>query len=124
MAKVLVVDDDGVTRKFLQFLLRSQGFGVRAAADGIEALELLAREEVDLVITDLNMPRLDGLELIRRIRAHPAAAGIPVILLTTEGDEESRRQGVEAGASEYLVKPVSGEQLAGVVRHWTAGTAV
>jgi len=124
MPKVLIVDDDSVTRKFLGFLLRTEGFNVCSAVDGIQALEVLAREEVDLVITDLNMPRLDGLALTRRIRNDTPAGRVPVVLLTTEGDAETRRQGIEAGASEYLVKPVSREELARVVRRWTAEQAV
>ncbi len=119
MAKnILIVDDDSITRRFLTFLLRSEGFDVIDARDGIEALEKIALQDVDLVITDLNMPRMDGAELIRNIRSDVDAADLPVFMLTTEAEEESREMSLSAGASEYIVKPVSRETLTEKIHDW------
>lgn len=116
--KILIVDDDSTTRKYLQMVLQPEGFEIIAARDGIEALEKLAGKMPDLVITDLDMPRMDGAELVRNIRKESEASVLPVILLTTEVDEETRVLSVEVGASEYLVKPVSQEVLKAKVRAW------
>jgi two-component system chemotaxis response regulator CheY len=109
--KILIVDDDTITRKFISFILRSSGFEVVTARDGIEALEMLALFDVDLMITDLNMPKMDGVELISCVRKSTGNDNLPIIMLTTEGDAETRKTAMEAGATEYMVKPVSGEQL-------------
>ena len=114
--KILIVDDDSITRKFLGFILRSEGFEIYTAQDGIEALEMIAGHSIDLVITDLNMPKMDGFELIRSIRKDAQSSGLPVLMLTTEADDESRRSGIEIGASEYMVKPVTRDTLAMKVR--------
>jgi two-component system chemotaxis response regulator CheY len=115
-SRILIVDDDSITRKFIGFILRAEGFQVAFAQDGIEALEILAGVSIDLVITDLNMPKMDGLELIQAIRKDLQSSEMPVLMLTTEGDEESRKCGYDAGASAYMVKPVSREVLAEKIR--------
>lgn len=114
--KILIVEDDTITRKFISFILRSSGFEVVCACDGIEALERLAVCPVDLVITDLNMPKMDGVELVHNIRDDVQYAGLPIIMLTTEADEEARQAAAGAGVSAYLVKPVSGEELSKQIR--------
>ena len=114
--QILIVDDDSITRKFISFALRTEGIEVITAQDGIEALEKLSGQNVCLVITDLNMPRMDGLELIRYIRNAAETSHLPVIMLTTEADEESRTSGFQAGVTEYMIKPVSREVLLAKVR--------
>ncbi len=116
--KILIVDDDSVTRKLLAFLLRTEGYDSVQAQDGIEALEMLAGGNVNLVITDLNMPGMDGVELIRNIRGNVSTSDLCVMMLTTEADEESRKIGLQAGASVYLTKPVTKEVLIKSVREW------
>lgn len=102
--KLLVVDDSPLTRELLVSLLESVGYEISQAADGAEALELLAREVVDAVVTDLEMPRVDGLELTRRLKVHPTLKNLPVVIVTTRGSEQDRRRGMEAGADGYVTK--------------------
>lgn len=110
--RVLVVDDSLTVRRGLQLLLEKAGYTVALAADGEEALETLAKEgRIDLVITDLNMPRLDGLELTRRIRSLPGYRFVPVLLLTTEAQVAKKEEGKQAGATGWIVKPFQPEQL-------------
>jgi len=110
--RVLVVDDSLTVRRGLQLLLEKAGYTVALAADGEEALETLAKEgRIDLVITDLNMPRLDGLELTRRIRSLPGYRFVPVLLLTTEAQVAKKEECKQAGATGWIVKPFQPEQL-------------
>jgi len=111
MSYILVVDDSKTVRNLLSYILKSHGFRVKRAPDGIEALEMVFRENFDLVITDINMPRMDGLELIRLIRKEDVYRFLPIIVLTTESSEEDRRLGIKAGANLYLVKPSDPETL-------------
>ncbi|MBI5837336.1 MAG: response regulator [Candidatus Eisenbacteria bacterium] len=109
---VLVVDDSPTTRKFIAFSLRLIGCRVIEAMDGHDALEQLARNpETALIFTDLNMPNMDGLSLLRAVRGSAAFAGVPVLVLTSEQDEPVRNQSLQAGAEDYLVKPFSSEQV-------------
>lgn len=103
--KVLVVDDSRSVRKLVEFTLKDRGFQVTTAEDGQEALELILKEQFDAVILDINMPRLDGFEYLRRIRANDALASIPVVMLTTEGQEVDKEQATMLGATAYMVKP-------------------
>ena len=105
--KVLVVDDSPTVVKFVAFALKGGGFEPIAASDGMQALELVSSltAPVDLVITDLNMPNLDGYSLIRALRENPNYSEVPIIILSSEGADEDREQGLSAGASSYLVKP-------------------
>lgn len=109
--KILVVDDDRTTRKILGLFLKSKGFEVAYAENGLDAMEKLGRENVNLVMTDLNMPYMDGLELTRTLRANPALKGLPILMVTTEADEEEKRKALEAGANGYLIKPVTAEMV-------------
>ncbi|WPX09353.1 response regulator [Anaerocellum danielii] len=109
MPKILVVDDSPVVKKIVTTTLVKKGFEVREALDGVAALEILLNEKIDLVITDLNMPKMDGLQLTREIRKNPMYKRIPVIMLTTNPSEEQKA--LEAGANLYLKKPVTSEEL-------------
>lgn len=109
MPKILVVDDSPVVKKIVTTTLIKKGFDVREALDGVEALEILLSEKIDLVITDLNMPKMDGLQLTREIRKNPIYKRIPIIMLTTNPSEEQKA--LEAGANLYLKKPVTSEEL-------------
>ena len=101
---VLVVDDVGAVRELERSVLAAGGYEVRTARDGEEALELARARRPDLVVTDYDMPRLDGLGLCRTIRDTPALASLPVLVVTANQDEDLRRRALEAGADGYLVK--------------------
>ncbi|WNG49167.1 response regulator [Archangium minus] len=102
--RILVVDDSPLTRELIGSLLEAVGYDVVMATDGMEALELLNGTRVDLVCSDLEMPRVDGLELTRRLKAHPTHKVLPVVILTTRGGEEDRQRGLAAGADGYITK--------------------
>jgi two-component system sensor histidine kinase and response regulator WspE len=104
--RVLVVDDSPLTRELISTLLEAVGYDAEMAGDGVEALQLLedARLPVDLVVTDLEMPGVDGLELTRRLKSHPSLGKLPVVILTTRGGEEDKRRGLAAGADGYITK--------------------
>jgi two-component system chemotaxis response regulator CheY len=109
--KILVVDDDKTTRKILGIYLKSKGYTVAYAENGLDAMEKLGTENINLVMTDLNMPYMDGLELIKNIRADETFSEVPILMVTTEADDEERRKATEAGADGYLVKPVSADMV-------------
>ena len=106
--KALIVDDDRVLADLLAFTLRREGFQVIQARDGEAALRRWAEEEPDIVVLDINMPRLDGFAVCRRIRAK---ADTPIILLTVRGEEDDIVRGLELGADDYIPKPFSPRQL-------------
>ncbi len=108
--RIILADDDIVMCDYLQRLL-SQSYQVEIAVDGVAAIAAIDRQMPELVLTDVLMPNLDGLELLRSIRANPATQDIPVILLSAHDSEESRIAGLEAGADDYLVKPFSAREL-------------
>lgn len=109
--RVLTVDDSKTMRDMIAFTLRQAGYEVIEATDGKNALEALAQSKVDCIITDLNMPEMDGLELIRRLRANAAYGATPILMLTTESDSEKKNDGRAAGATGWLVKPFNPEKL-------------
>lgn len=111
MRKALIVDDSVSMRQMVGFTLRSGGFDVIEAGHGQEALDRLSGETVDLVITDLNMPVMDGIALIRALRAQPAMRSKPILMLTTEGLVAKKEQGKAAGASGWIVKPFDPDKL-------------
>jgi len=111
MSSILVIDDSKTIRNLLSYILRSRGYEVERAPDGLVALEMIFTGSFDLVITDINMPRMDGLKLIRSIREEQSYRFLPIIVLTTESKEEDRRLGIKAGANIYLVKPSDPETL-------------
>jgi adenylate cyclase len=104
-ATILIADDDGVSRKLLRRLLEQDGHAVRAAADGAEALELFAEEAIDIVLLDIVMPELDGISVLKRLKAAPAGAHVPVIMISAVDETESVVRCIEAGADDYLPKP-------------------
>ncbi len=108
---IMVVDDSFTTRKMLSFLLKGEGFNVVSAENGIDALEKLPFSNIDIIITDLNMPQMDGLELVNSLKKNPDYKEIPVIMLTTESEDSDKQKGFEAGASSYLIKPVPQDVL-------------
>jgi putative two-component system response regulator len=108
---VLIVDDIQANRELLEGLVRHLGYEVRQAADGIEALEAIAAEEPDLVLLDVDMPRLDGLTVCARLKADPQRRLIPVVLLTAHIDRDLRIRGIEAGADDFLTKPFDAQEL-------------
>lgn len=101
--KVLIVDDSEMVRNFHSYILRDAGFEVRTAADGAEALEIFLQEPFDLIITDINMPRMDGLTFIRRVRE--VDPRVPIIIISSLEEAQDKQQGFDAGANLYLVKP-------------------
>jgi len=108
---ILVVDDSSMVRKFLSWVLKPAGFQVLEAATGAAALQVLAASPVDAAIVDINMPELDGIELVKRIRAGTVKKDLPVIMLTTESREEDRRAALDAGANLFLPKPSTPEVI-------------
>jgi two-component system, chemotaxis family, chemotaxis protein CheY len=112
---ILTVDDSASVRQMVRFTLSDAGYTVIEAADGQDALRLLTRP-VNLVITDLNMPHLDGIGLIRSLRANPAFKGIPILMLTTESQESRKLEGKAAGATGWIVKPFTMQQILAVVK--------
>lgn len=112
MAKtVLVVDDSSTMRQMVAFTLQQAGFAVLEGANGQEGLTKLAGQRVDLIVTDLNMPVMDGITFIKNVRQGPATRGIPVLMLTTESQDSKKREGKEAGATGWIVKPFHPDKL-------------
>jgi len=111
--KVLVVDDDRVLADVITFTLRREGFDVIQAHDGVAGLERWATEHPDLIILDVNMPKIGGFEVCRRIRAQ---ADTPILMLTVRGEEDDIVGGLELGADDYIVKPFSPRQLVARVK--------
>ena len=116
MISILVVDDSKTVRNLLAYILKSKKFHVDTAVDGLVALEKIFSNKYDLVITDINMPRMDGFKLIESIRAEEAYQFLPIIVLTTESREESKRLGIMKGANMYLTKPSDPETLVAYVK--------
>jgi len=108
---ILTVDDSKSIREAVRFALEPLGYGIVEAEDGVDGLNQLEREKVDMVITDLNMPNLDGLEFIAKVREQDRYNGLPLVMLTTEGQAEKMRAGKKAGASGWIVKPFNELQL-------------
>ena len=112
--RALIVDDSSVMRKIVERALRQAGLDplvVHEAGSGTEGLELLRARQVDLILSDINMPSMDGLEFLRQIRAQNLAPGIPVVMITTESSEEHVKQAILAGAQGYIRKPFTAEQV-------------
>lgn len=114
--KVLTVDDSLPIRQMVTFTLKSVGYDVVEAMDGMDGLEKAKANRVDLVLTDQNMPRMDGLTLVKSLRALPQYASTPILLLTTESSDEMKAKGRAAGATGWLVKPFDPQKLIDVVR--------
>jgi len=115
-AKILTVDDSASIRLTTRVTLSNAGYAVTEAVDGLDGLNKLKEGEYDLVVTDLNMPNMDGLTVIRELRKLPAHTGVPVIFLTTESDGELKAQAKAAGATGWLTKPFDPESLVKIAR--------
>jgi two-component system chemotaxis response regulator CheY len=112
--RTLIVDDSSVMRKIVERSLRQAGLNplvVFEAGSGVEGLELLKGQPVDLILSDINMPSMDGLEFLRQLRAQNLAPGVPVVMITTESSEEHVKQAILAGAQGYIRKPFTAEQV-------------
>ncbi|MDO0924725.1 SpoIIE family protein phosphatase [Streptomyces sp. TG1A-8] len=115
-ARVLVADDNADMREYLARILADVGYRVDAVGDGREALDAVRRKAPDLVVSDVMMPRLDGLQLVRALRADPRTASVPVLLLSARAGQEASIEGLQAGADDYLVKPFAAAELLARVR--------
>jgi two-component system chemotaxis response regulator CheY len=110
-ARILLVEDSPTILSLLSSMLRQFGFSVNTAGDGVAGLEVLTQKEVDLIITDVNMPRMDGFTFIAKVRAQEALQKIPIIVLSTEKGERDRQEGRGVGANLYLTKPIQPQVL-------------
>jgi two-component system chemotaxis response regulator CheY len=113
---IMVVDDSTSVRQMVAFTIKNCGYEVIEAKDGQDALSKINGKTIDMIVTDLNMPNLDGIGLIRGVRAQPSHRFIPIIMLTTESQESKKVEGKQAGATGWIVKPFKPEQLVGVIR--------
>jgi len=109
--RVLIVDDSQMTRNFHAYILREAGYKICEASDGYEAMELLLSKNFDIVLTDINMPRMDGFTFINTVRNQQEIRHIPIIIISTEDAAEDKRKGFEVGVDFYIVKPVSPDKL-------------
>lgn len=113
MAKhILIVDDSKTVRNLVAFIMKKEGFKVTAAEDGLDGLEkLYSEQKIDLIISDINMPRMDGITFIKTVREQDAYRDIPIVVLSTEGQENDIQRGLSIGANLYLVKPAQPEMM-------------
>jgi two-component system, chemotaxis family, chemotaxis protein CheY len=115
--KILVVDDSAAIRQSIVYVLKEGGYEVAEGKDGLDGLNVLTgMDSCSLVITDVNMPNMDGIELIRKIRGGAKFASVPIIVLTTESQGSKMNEGKEAGATGWIVKPFSVDKLIGIVK--------
>lgn len=113
---IMTVDDSASVRLMVNFTLRDLGYEIVEAENGKEALKKMEKKHIHMLITDINMPELDGISLIKMVRANPDYKFIPIILLTTESQTEKKLEGKQAGATGWIVKPFKPEQLVAVVK--------
>ncbi len=116
MAQVLIVDDSASMRQMVSFTLKGAGYQVEEAADGVEAVRKAKANPFNVVITDVNMPNMDGITLIKELRGLPTYKFTPLLLLTTESSADKKAQGKQAGATGWMVKPFSPDQLLATVK--------
>lgn len=117
MKNVLLVEDSSTTRSIIRATLEEiEGLSFEEASTGFEALKALPTQSFDLIITDINMPDINGLELINFIKNHPSYRNIPFLIVSTEGSEEDKKRGIELGASDYITKPFNPENLRKIVK--------
>jgi two-component system chemotaxis response regulator CheY len=116
MAKILAVDDSASMRGMVALTLRSAGFEVSEAENGQLGLDSAAAARFDLVLADVNMPVMDGITMVRELRARPDYKGVPILMLTTESNTDKKMEGKAAGATGWLVKPFDPDQLLATVR--------
>jgi two-component system chemotaxis response regulator CheY len=116
MKTIMTVDDSASLRQMVSLVLRGAGYEVIEALDGVDALAKLKNQELHLFVTDINMPKMDGLEFTRQVRAIPEFKFVPIVLLTTESHPEKKQEGKAAGATAWIVKPFKPDQLLAVVK--------
>jgi two-component system, chemotaxis family, chemotaxis protein CheY len=116
MAKILAVDDSASMRQMVIFTLKGAGFDVVDAVDGKDALEKAKLAKFDLVLSDVNMPIMDGIELVRNLRTLPEYKFVPILMLTTESAGDKKVQGKQAGATGWIVKPFNPDQLLNTIK--------
>lgn len=117
--KILIAEDSATMRYLIMSTISAMGnYEIIEAANGFEALRILPREKVDLVITDINMPDINGLELVSFIKSNPNYKSTPLFIISTEGSERDREKGIQLGADAYLVKPFSPEELQTLVKRF------
>ena len=116
MSNILVVDDSVSMRQMISFTLKGAGYNVDEAEDGLAGLNVAKSKVFDLVLTDVNMPNMDGIGLIRELRALPNFKFVPVLVLTTESAADKKAEGKAAGATGWIVKPFSPDKLLGTVK--------
>ena len=120
---VLVVDDSLTVRRVTQRLLAREGYRVALAKDGLEALERVAEETPDVVLSDIEMPRMDGFDLVRNLRGDARWSGLPVIMITSRIAQKHRDHAAELGVDHYLGKPYSEDELLGLIARHVSATA-
>ena len=113
---IMTVDDSASVRKVVACTLQQGGYHVLEACDGLDAVDKLQDAKIDMVITDLNMPRMDGIALIKKIRADRSHRFVPIVMLTTESMRDKKMEGKRAGATAWIVKPFTNPQLLAVVK--------
>jgi two-component system, chemotaxis family, chemotaxis protein CheY len=118
---ILTVDDSASMRQTIAFTLRGAGYEVAEAVDGKDALAALSRQQFNLIVTDLNMPNLDGIGLIKEVRKHATHKFVPIVMLTTESTDDKKQAGKAAGATGWIVKPFRGEQLVAIAKKLLGG---
>ena len=116
MPRILAVDDSPSMRQMVSATLTSAGYEVEQAEDGVHALQLAGKQRFDLVITDVNMPNMDGITLVRELRGKPNYKFVPLLILTTEATSERKLQGKNAGATGWLVKPFNPDKLLATIQ--------
>ncbi|MDX9971579.1 MAG: response regulator [FCB group bacterium] len=114
--KILIADDAASMRGLIGMTLRSKGYEVIEAEDGQDAVDKLSGIKVDLIVSDLNMPNMDGIELIKAVKANPLHKFVPIVMLTTESQVEKKEEGRQAGAKAWIVKPFKPDVLVDVVK--------
>lgn len=116
MASILTVDDSTSMRQMVSFTLKGAGYEVVESVDGVEALDIAKTRSFDLVVTDVNMPNMDGITLIKELRNLPDYKFTPLLMLTTESAAEKKQEGKAAGATGWIVKPFDPEQLLSTIK--------
>jgi len=111
MAKILIVEDDPTTVQLIEFLLKKNNFEVLIAYNGVESLQIAKKEKLDLILMDVMMPKMDGIEAIEKLKKDENTRDIPIIILSALGQEMDVMRGLQAGASSYIVKPFSPQEL-------------
>lgn len=115
-AKILAVDDSVSIRKSITFILGQEGYEVTEAVDGVDGLKKAEEDKFGLIITDINMPNMDGIQFTRELRQNPKYKFTPIIVLTTENQDSKMQEGKGAGATGWIVKPFSADKLLAVVK--------